>query len=49
MFTILKLGSSGYVFGVLAWLLGILIGQSAAAWPIKCQATIPSDAASGWS
>ena len=35
MLTILKSGSSGYVSGMLAWQLGILIGQSAAAWPIK--------------
>ena len=31
----LRLGSSVYVSGVLAWLLNILFGQLAAAWPIK--------------
>ena len=30
-----KLGSSGYVFGVLSWPFDILIGKLAAAWPLK--------------
>ena len=30
-----SLGSSGYVSGVVAWLLEILISQVAANWPIK--------------